>query len=1089
MNSDTPKQDCPSADVLAALIDGTPVEGNEVSIEQHIGECANCQAALESLGGSARWVELRGFLTESDTIEFGAQHARYSTVTSSFLVDSSLPDIDGFEVLSEIGRGGMGVVYRARDKALNRIVAIKMLIGGALSGPDRLARFQNEAESIARLEHTLIVQIYSVGRYNGQPFLVLEHVDGTNLKELCRHRKLTQREAAQCLVRIGDALQFAHDNGVVHRDLKPENILISAGVDLIPKITDFGLARQFDIESDTVSETVLGTPAYMPPEAFNRNDDAVPVVSDVYGLGTLLYFVLFGVPPFQESTAMETLSAVTNSPVRIPDEPKVAMDLQVILLKCLEKRPEDRYQSARELTNELVRFLEHVPINARPVSTFGRIRRWCYARPAVASLLAMLAVVVSFSVAAIGIQTARVARARRVSADFELQTRAMQNVVDLGVYVRTFADTNDAWSTRDHERMQTYLEKCPANFRSWEWNFLKTVGRPVESHRLNSSISAMRTTLAGDYLAIGTVDGDVNISRITAPGDNARVIPQLLSRHDLRPADQTVQSLCFNNDGTRLIVGYVDQFAVVEFQDDRPTVRQLISQPGLTGVGFDSTGECILTCSNTGRIARYASKSGVLISEVLTAGEHYVGISCTGTLRLATRDWGLFECDAESLQVMSKTKIQMTIDTTAVVTNAYFSVDGREVAIHDSNNSVRVVVARTGKRLSTLAGHSDTILNARYSRHHGLLATCDSGGTARLWTLGENATLDAAPRVVCSGSVGAVEWLRGGAYVALGRDNGSVNVYPANDELTQTLFDNATHTTHSLQNDVHRAVSAFHPQREMVATSGHDGRVCLRDTNSLGLIREYDKHPDRVRGISFSGNGQRILTACNDGKLREFNTDSGEMVFEYQLYKEGNCSALACSPDGRIAVFGGGHDNYAIVWDVERRSVIRTVRDFFERTIRDICFNRDGSRFAVAGGPEVHVFETHAGTELLRLKGHSGRAYRCEFSQDDRWIVTNANDGTARIWDAKSGQRMAMFRNMDSLGFTPDSRRVLLQPVTGKESEIRFVDVASGFVVWTCRLGSLGIENVLFSPDGNSLFAVCRDKKVRIWSVDPSDSL
>ncbi len=296
----------------------------------------------------------------------------------------------GYEILAELGRGGMGVVYKARQIRLGRFVALKMLLAGAHAGPGELARFQREAEALARLQHPHIVHVHEVGEHQGHPFFSLELVSGGSLDKRLRGRPLPPAEAAGLTEALARAVQAAHDSGVLHRDLKPANVLLTA--DGVPKITDFGLAKRLDGSAgQTASGAILGTPSYMPPEQAYGEGKRVGPAADVYALGAILYELLTGRPPFVGVEAIDTLLQVTTQDPVAPSRlnGKVPRDLETICLKCLEKEPGKRYASAAALAEDLRRFRAGEPITARPVGRLGRLVRWARRRPAVAALWAV----------------------------------------------------------------------------------------------------------------------------------------------------------------------------------------------------------------------------------------------------------------------------------------------------------------------------------------------------------------------------------------------------------------------------------------------------------------------------------------------------------------------------------------------------------------------------------------------------------------------------------------------------------------------------------------------------------------------------
>ncbi len=309
-----------------------------------------------------------------------------------------------YELLEEIARGGMGVVYRARQNRLNRIVALKTILAGELANEEQVRRFHIEAEAAAQLSHKNLVSIYEVGEHDGQHFFSMELVEGSGLDGRLSDGPLPPREAARIVKAVAEAMHFAHARGVVHRDLKPSNILIDAAGE--PKVTDFGLAKQMQGDSElTASGQVIGTPSFMPPEQAEGRWEDVGPLADVYSLGAVLYCTLTSRPPFQAAGILETLKQVLEQDPVSPQQlnPSVDCDLETICLKCLDKSPERRYTSAQELADDLARFLDARPIVARPISLGGRFYRWCRRNPVVSGLLA--ATVVSLVIGTIASTT------------------------------------------------------------------------------------------------------------------------------------------------------------------------------------------------------------------------------------------------------------------------------------------------------------------------------------------------------------------------------------------------------------------------------------------------------------------------------------------------------------------------------------------------------------------------------------------------------------------------------------------------------------------------------------------------------------
>jgi serine/threonine protein kinase len=301
----------------------------------------------------------------------------------------AVPQVPGYEILGVLGRGGMGVVYKAKQTKLNRLVALKMILAGGHAGDDERRRFLTEAEAVARLHHPNIVQIHEVGEADGQPFFTLEFVPGGSLAAKLSGTPLPPKEAARVVEQLARGVHYAHSKGIVHRDLKPANVLL--GEDGTPKVTDFGLAKRVEVGSGlTASGVILGTPSYMAPEQAGGGGKRVGPAADVYALGAILYELLTGRPPFRAATSLDTiLQVVSEEPAPVRQlQPGVPADLETVCHHCLQKEPGKRYASAEELANDLRRFQAGEPIRARPVGSLERTWRWCRRNPVVAGLTA-----------------------------------------------------------------------------------------------------------------------------------------------------------------------------------------------------------------------------------------------------------------------------------------------------------------------------------------------------------------------------------------------------------------------------------------------------------------------------------------------------------------------------------------------------------------------------------------------------------------------------------------------------------------------------------------------------------------------------
>jgi serine/threonine protein kinase len=435
--------ECPMHEQLEQLLAGALGDEHETALCAHLWRCLDCRELLERMTAPpVPWPAPTGNGRPEGPSELEVGFSRFLAATSlpPWLEPEpasvpSWPVVPGYLITSELGRGGLGVVYAAQHLGLKRRVALKMMQAGARARPIDVARFRREAEALGRLHHPNIVEIYDAGELNGQPWLSMELIEGCTLKHYLAGTPQAPHVAAGLVATLASAVGAMHQQGILHRDLKPNNILLAGGWNhrdtetqrrpqesavegpansspsscllcvsvplwfnsssCIPKITDFGLAKDLCSQADlTASREVLGTPSYLAPEQAQATRGKLGPATDVYALGAILYEMLTGRPPFRGSTEMDTLVQVVFEEAVSPRHlvPTVPRDLETICLKCLEKEPQNRYATAAALADDLRRFLQGRPIQARPLGWSGRLLRWGRRERAKAGLSAALLV-------------------------------------------------------------------------------------------------------------------------------------------------------------------------------------------------------------------------------------------------------------------------------------------------------------------------------------------------------------------------------------------------------------------------------------------------------------------------------------------------------------------------------------------------------------------------------------------------------------------------------------------------------------------------------------------------------------------------
>jgi serine/threonine protein kinase len=728
---------------------------------------------------------------------------RWRGLTASDL-DNAPRRIDNYELLGEIGRGGMGVVYKARQIALNRVVALKMILAGVDAGPQERARFRAEAEAAARLQHPNIVQIHEVNAQEGRPFLSLEYVEGANLAELLTGAPWPAVESARLIETLARAMHYAHQQGVVHRDLKPANVLlqiadcrlqIESGAtaddksaicilqSAIPKITDFGLARRLptaDTDAPTGptrSGAIVGTPAYMAPEQATGTSREVGPAADIYALGVMLYELLTGRPPFQGVSVLETLEQVRTCEPLPPSKllPTIPRDIDTICLKCLQKTPERRYPSAAALADDLGRFLRGEPVRARPTPTWEKTLKWAKRRPAVAALLSALVVLTLLGLTSVTVLW------RQTEAALTLVQKE-RDEKDGALASKLIALAQRDWLANDLDAARANLDECPPTHRGGEWRYLYRVCHAQQ-------------------LVFGDAKTQTDVHSVAWSPDGRRVASKHLKgiatvwdletgqkRHSLESDSAKYLNLAIDSNGRLVIV----RWAAIPIQQQ--WTYEITSWEVETGrqvsaytVGLPASGNVLLS-RNGRRIAHHRLGKLSLID--------IPGQPFETTLQLKpnlgiTRQHGLSD-DGRMYAVWSLTKKEVHVWDTATeemvgpvlsadpVNFLTFSPDGRLLAVcgaeREHNSGVlKVWDYRAGKEIIALRNHPSAVTCAAFSPDGRRLATGSADKSLKIWDL-EAAREQCTLRGHLAGVV-SVAFSPDGTRLASGGKDGTVRIW------------------------------------------------------------------------------------------------------------------------------------------------------------------------------------------------------------------------------------------------------------------------------------------------------------------------
>jgi WD40 repeat protein len=1012
----------------------------------------------------------------------------------------------GYEILAELGRGGMGVVYKARQIQLNRVVALKMILAGGHASAADLARFRTEAEAIARLQHPHIVQIHEVAEHQGLPYFCLDFCDGGSLEKKLAGTPLPSRQAAALLEKLAQAMQAAHAKGVIHRDLKPANVLlatdgtedtekkrgrfsvssVSSVAGLFPKITDFGLAKKLDEAGQTQSGAIMGTPSYMAPEQAAGLGKNVGPAADVYALGAILYECLTGRPPFRAATPLDTvLQVVTEDPVP-PSRllSKVPRDLETICLKCLQKEPTRRYASAALLSEDLARWQAGEPILARPVSRIERAVKWVKRRPAIAGLLAAIA-----TVALVGF-TLVLWQWQRAEQEYDKAENA-----------RRLAEENSAAADAALKKEAQQRRLTDAALKQEEKQRLLTASALKEEAK----------------------------QRLLADQEKLRAEEQLVRAENMVYDNQiTLAQRLYLDVGVDAAINMLEDCRLDLRHWEHAYLRRLCTGSEMTfkfhaggaysnvlGVAWSPNGKLLAVAAKPNELKVFDARTG---KELLNMREH-----------------------------------------TNSILGVVFSPDSQRLASYAADRTARVWDVKTGKAIWVLGGHGSYLRAIAYSPDGTLIATASDDKTVKLWdahTGREKLTLPGyaggftfngvafstdSQRLVFSGPGVTRVWdiaagkmihtLQGGGFAVASSPGGK---YLATSDSQVKLWNAATFAEVPLgQRYPGARALGFSPDDKhlAMATGGIIKIVEIPSGREVMTLRGHSSSLS-VRALCFSPDGQYLLSASEDCTARVWDLQQRPECRNLKAGPARGYWRIAFSPDGKLLATTAGE-----VWDVASGKILKMLPG----GSKVVAFSPDSSILATtastfkqipSGGTrevngEVKLWDVRTWQLIATLKPHDSSVGTLMFSKDGQFLAAGMGDRYTptdtpiKIWNVQTrqsvwpaaGAKMSMPAACNELlkGNGPwgparwddqnatqiftdsggaficrsaDGSRLVISGYDSARTKMgaRVVDAQTGKELCMLRGQASHLENAVFSPDGRRI-AATSDKKIFLFDA------
>ncbi len=1083
-----------------------------------------------------------------------AAHEHSDSILEERTIRAELPLSEGpgtvigrYKLLQKIGQGGMGVIYMAEQtEPVVRKVALKIIKLG-LDTKSVIARFEAERQALAMMDHPNIARVLDAGATDtGRPYFVMELVKGVSVTQYCDKNHLPTQERLQLFISVCQAIQHAHQKGIIHRDIKPSNILVTLHDGKpVPKVIDFGIAKATNQKLTektlfTQFAQMIGTPAYMSPEQAEMSGLDVDTRTDVYSLGVLLYELLTGTTPFPEKELLskgygemqriiaeqeperpslrvstlegeqQTMVAKNRSTELMTLQRQVKGDLDWIVMRALEKDRTHRYDTPNSLAADIERHLSDEPVLAARPTVYYQLsklyRRHKLALATAAGFVLVLAVSACVS-------TAQAIKNKSLfTAAEEAKLKAM-DAQQRETELRRIAETERSKAETERDHSQRLLYGANMNLAKVAWDEA-TVSRVVElldQHRPQPGQPDLRNfewfyldrlchtellTLKGHSNRVWSVAFSPDGKRLaSASGDHLnpnkpgelKVWDAMTGQETLtlKGHDSAAWTVAFSPDGKRLASASADGTVKVW---DAASGQETLALKGHAGqvycVMFSPEGKRLASASGDRTVKVWDSASG---RETLTLKGH------TATV------WSVaFSPDGKRLASVSGDGVVKLWDATSgqetltlkgdagwvwgAVSGVAFSPDGKRLA-SVNDRTVKVWDTTTGQETLTLKGHSGMVMGVAFSPDGKRLASASQDGMMKVWDAASGQEL-----LTLKGHpwiINSVAFSPDGKRLASGSWDQTVKVWDVTRAQESLTLKGHTDEVYSV---------AFSPDGRWLASAGRDRKVKLWDASSGQETLTLKGHTGAVASVVFSPDGKRLasatgyfydkLTKSKPGEVKVWDATSGQEILTLKGHARGVLSVAFSSDGKRLA--SASWDQTVKVWDAMSGQEMLTLKGH-TNGVAGVAFSPDGKRLASASWDQtIKVWDTTSGQETLALKGHTDRVSSVAFSPDGKRLASSSIDGTVRVWDATSGQEMLRLKGhigvVYGVAFSPDGKRLAS---VGDLGAVKVWDATRGQELLTLKGHSSEAWSVAFSPDGKRLASASLDGTVKLWDARP----